>query len=190
MARAPVREGTVMIVAVYGSAAPKPGTPLYQNALELGRLLAQAGHTVMTGGYGGTMEAVSRGAAEAGGATLGVTCAEIEQYRPGKANPWVQQEIRTQTLPQRLEVLTRQPDAMIALPGGIGTLCEISLALNLMVISPAPPKPFILIGTSWEKVFRQFFTVNHEMINELDQPRVQFARDPLDAVTYLQKSLS
>jgi len=53
-----------MIVAVYGSAAPKPGTPLYQNALELGRLLAQAGHTVMTGGYGGTMEAVSRGAAE------------------------------------------------------------------------------------------------------------------------------
>jgi len=189
MARAPVREGTVMIVAVYGSAAPKPGTPLYQNALELGRLLAQAGHTVMTGGYGGTMEAVSRGAAEAGGATLGVTCAEIEQYRPGKANPWVQQEIRTQTLPQRLEVLTRQPDAMIALPGGIGTLCEISLALNLMVISPAPPKPFILIGTSWEKVFRQFFTVNHEMINELDQPRVQFARDPIDAVTYLQKSL-
>lgn len=189
MARAPVREGTVMIVAVYGSAAPKPGTPLYQNALELGRLLAQAGHTVMTGGYGGTMEAVSRGAVEAGGATLGVTCAEIEQYRPGSANPWVQQEIRTQTLPQRLEVLTRQPDAMIALPGGIGTLCEISLALNLMVISPAPPKPFILIGTSWEKVFRQFFTVNHEMINELDQPRVQFARDPIDAVTYLQKSL-
>ena len=178
-----------MIVAVYGSAAPKPGSPLYQNALELGRLLAQAGHTVMTGGYCGTMEAVSRGASEAGGTTLGVTCAEIEQYRPGKANPWVQQEIRTQTLPQRLEVLTRQPDAMIALPGGIGTLCEISLALNLMVISPAPPKPFILIGTSWEKVFRQFFTVNHEMINELDQPRVQFARDPIDAVTYLQKSL-
>ena len=179
-----------MIVAVYGSAAPKPGTPFYQNALELGRLLAQAGHTVMTGGYGGTMEAVSRGAAEAGGATLGVTCAEIEQYRPGGANPWVQQEIRTQTLPQRLEVLTRQPDAMIALPGGIGTLCEISLALNLMVISPAPPKPFILIGTSWEKVFQQFFTVNHEMINDLDQARVQFAPDPLDAVTYLQKSLS
>ena len=111
-----------MIVAVYGSAAPKPGNPLYQNALELGRLLAQAGHTVMTGGYGGTMEAVSRGAAETGGATLGVTCAEIEQYRPGGANPWVQQEIRTQTLPQRLEVLTRQPDAMIALPGSIGTL--------------------------------------------------------------------
>jgi len=79
---------------------------------------------------------------------------------------------------------------MIALPGGIGTLCEISLALNLMVISPAPPKPFILIGTSWEKVFRQFFTVNHEMINDLDQARVQFARDPLEAVTYLQKSLS
>ena len=48
-----------MIVAVYGSAAPAPGTSLYQGALELGRFLAQAGHTVMTGGYWGTMEAVS-----------------------------------------------------------------------------------------------------------------------------------
>jgi len=179
-----------MIVAVYGSAAPKPGTPLYQNALELGRLLAQAGYTVMTGGYSGTMEAVSRGAAEAGGTTLGVTCAEIEQYRPGKANPWVQQEIRTQTLLQRLEVLTRQPDAMIALPGGIGTLCEISLALNLMVITPGAPKPIILIGDGWEKVFRQFFTLNHEMINDLDQARLQFAREPSEALAWLQNSFS
>ena len=179
-----------MIVAVYGSAAPKPGTPLYQNALELGRLLAQAGYTVMTGGYSGTMEAVSRGTAEAGGTTLGVTCAEIEQYRPGKANPWVQQEIRTQTLLQRLEVLTRQPDAMIALPGGIGTLCEISLALNLMVITPGAPKPFILIGDGWEKVFRQFFTLNHEMINDLDQARLQFAHDPSEALAWLQNSFS
>ena len=179
-----------MIVAVYGSAAPKPGSSLYQNALGLGRLLAQAGHTVMTGGYCGTMEAVSRGASEAGGTTLGVTCAEIEQYRPGGANPWVQQEIRTQTLPQRLEVLTRQPDAMIALPGGIGTLCEISLALNLMVITPGASKPFIIIGTGWEKVFREFFTLNHEMINDLDQARLQFAQDPVEAVACLQKSLT
>lgn len=179
-----------MIVAVYGSAAPAPGSTLYQSALGLGRLLAQAGYTVMTGGYIGTMEAVSRGAVEAGGTTLGVTCAEIEQYRPGKANPWVQQEIRTQTLLERLEVLTRQPDAMIALPGGIGTLCEISLALNLMVITPGAPKPFILIGDGWEKVFRQFFTLNHEMINDLDQTRLQFARDPSEALAWLQNSFS
>lgn len=179
-----------MIVAVYGSAAPAPGTTLYQSALELGRLLAQAGYTVMTGGYIGTMEAVSRGAVEAGGTTLGVTCAEIEQYRPGGANPWVQQEIRTQTLLERLEVLTRQPDAMIALPGGIGTLCEISLALNLMVITPGAPKPFILIGDGWEKVFRQFFTLNHEMINDLDQARLQFAHDPSEALAWLQNSFS
>jgi hypothetical protein len=178
-----------MIVAVFGSAAPAPGTSLYQSALELGRLLAQVGHTVMTGGYCGTMEAVSHGAVEAGGVTIGVTCAEIEQYRPGGANPWVQQEIHTQTLPQRLEVLTRQPDAMIALPGGIGTLCEISLALNLMVITPGASKPFILIGSGWEKVFGQFFTLNHEMINDLDQARMQFAHDPSEAVACLQKSL-
>ena len=178
-----------MIVAVYGSAAPAPGNPLYQTALELGQLLAHAGYTVMTGGYGGTMEAVSRGAAEAGGTTLGITCAEIEQHRPGSANLWVQQEVHTQTLLERLEILTRQPDAMIALPGGVGTLCEISLALNRMVISSAPPKPFILIGTGWQQTFQQFFTLNHEMISDLDQARLQFALSPSEAVACLQKSL-
>jgi len=174
-----------LIVAVYGSAAPLPGSTLYQMGLELGRLLAQAGHTVMTGGYCGTMEAVSRGAAEAGGKTIGVTCAEIERYRPGGANPWVQQEIRTATLPERLDVLTSQPEAMIALPGGIGTLCEISLALNRMLISPAAPKPLILIGSAWQETFRQFFAHNHDMINAADQERVKYARTPAEAVTFL-----
>jgi len=79
-----------MIIAVYGSAKPTAGDALYEEARRLGALLARQGHTVMTGGYCGTMEAVSRGAAEAGGNTIGVTCAEIERYRPGGANPWVQ----------------------------------------------------------------------------------------------------
>ncbi len=62
-----------MIIAVYGSARPAAGEALYEDARRLGALLAQQGHTVMTGGYCGMMEAVSRGAAEAGGSTIGVT---------------------------------------------------------------------------------------------------------------------
>lgn len=55
-----------MNVTVFGGSQPKPGTPAYEEARQLGELLAQRGHTVLTGGYIGTMEAVSRGAAHAG----------------------------------------------------------------------------------------------------------------------------
>ncbi|MFZ3071111.1 MAG: LOG family protein [Anaerolineaceae bacterium] len=178
-----------MIIAVYGSANTKPDEPLYQNALELGRLLAQAGHTVMTGGYCGTMEAVSRGAADAGGKTIGVTCEEIDSWRPGGANPWVQVEISTPTLTKRLDYLTRQPDAMIALPGGIGTLCEITLALNLMAIASTPAKPCILIGPEWQSTYQTFFSQNGAYISEADQARLYFAPDASNAVSLLNHTL-
>lgn len=170
-----------MIIAVYGSARPAAGGSLYEDARRLGALLAQQGHTVMTGGYCGTMEAVSKGAAEAGGNTIGVTCAEIERYRPGGANPWVQVDIRTETLNQRLEVLTRQPDAMIALPGGIGTLAEISLALNLSVISPDRAKPIVLIGPAWREAYDTFIKQNNGLISQEDFEHVRFCQTPEEA---------
>jgi uncharacterized protein (TIGR00725 family) len=61
------------VVAVFGGHAPAPGSADYEMARELGRRLAEAGFIVMSGGYGGTMEAVSRGAREAGGLAIGVT---------------------------------------------------------------------------------------------------------------------
>src|SRR5690606_16486103 len=75
------QKGSVMTmtVSVYGGGSPKPGDPAYQQAYELGRLLAEAGYTVMTGGYSGTMEATSRGAKEAGGYVIGVTVGLFER---------------------------------------------------------------------------------------------------------------
>ena len=170
-----------MIIAVYGSARPAAGDALYEDARRLGALLARQGHTVMTGGYCGMMEAVSRGAEEAGGKTIGVTCAEIERYRPSGANPWVQVNIHTETLNQRLEVLTRQPDAMIALPGGIGTLAELSLALNLSVISPDCAKPLVLIGPAWRKTLETFYAQNNSLTSREDMERVRFCLTPEEA---------
>ncbi len=71
-----------MKVSVFGSSQPKEGSMAYAEAQELGKLLAQRGHIVLTGGYMGTMEAVSRGAAEAGGHVIGVTCEDIERLAP------------------------------------------------------------------------------------------------------------
>jgi uncharacterized protein (TIGR00725 family) len=63
-----------MKVSVFGGSQPREGDAAYAEAMELGRLLAERGHIVLTGGYIGTMEAVSRGARQAGGHVIGVTC--------------------------------------------------------------------------------------------------------------------
>src|SRR5512143_776713 len=141
-----------MNISVFGGSQPKEGDPGYLEALELGKLLAEAGHTVLTGGYIGTMEAVSRGAYEAGGHVIGVTCDDIEAWRKVKANPWVKEERRFPTLEGRLNELVHACDAALALPGGPGTLTEIALTWNLMIVDAMPRKPLILIGTGWESV--------------------------------------
>ncbi|HLE92709.1 MAG TPA: LOG family protein, partial [Anaerolineales bacterium] len=123
-----------MKITVFGGSQPKEGDAAYAEAQDLGRLLAERGHTVLTGGYIGTMEAVSRGACEAGGHVIGVTCEDIEAWRPIKANAWVKEEIRKKTLIERLHALIHDSDAALALPGGAGTLAEISLMWNLMIV--------------------------------------------------------
>ena len=158
-----------MNVTVFGSARPKPGDSLYEEAFELGTLLGQAGHTVITGGYGGTMEAVSRGASEAGAHVIGVTCEEIECWRSTPANPWVKHEMQEQTLIDRMMRLMDQGDAFVALPGGVGTFSEIILLWNHLVIDAVLAKPVILIGPGWKQVFDQFFMSFGHYISEEDR---------------------
>ncbi len=174
-----------MIVSVFGSAAPLPGQPLYQDGLELGRLLGEHGFSVMTGGYCGTMEAVSRGANEAGATVVGVTCRQIEDFRPTGPNSWVNQVQPTDLLSERIEVLTSQADAFIALPGGIGTLVEISMVFNKMVISSIPSQVLILIGDGWERTFETFFNGQAENVNDRTRQLPHFAKDPQEAVRIL-----
>ena len=177
------------IVSVFGSALPVPGQSSYQNALELGHLLGRSGFSVMTGGYCGTMEAVSRGANGAGVNVIGVTCKQIEDYRPSGANDWVTQVLPTDLLSERIEVLTSQADAFIALPGGIGTLAEVAMVFNKMAISSIPSRILILIGESWKQTFEAFFNGQAENVSNYVQSIPKFAKDPQDAVMLLIKSL-
>ena len=176
-----------MNVTVFGGASPKPGQSEYRQALRLGRLLAEEGHTVLTGGYMGTMEAVSRGAAEAGGHTIGVTCEEIERWRASQANPWVQEIWSRSTLTDRLVALMDSSDALIALPGGPGTLTEISLAWNRMVIEALSPRPLIVIGPGWRMVFSQLFTSQDSNIAEAQRRLLTFVDEVDQAVKMLRK---
>jgi len=179
-----------MNISVFGGSQPKEGSPAYQRAYELGKLLAEAGHIVLTGGYIGTMEAVSRGAAEAGGHVIGVTCDEIERWRPVKANGWVKEEWRREKLLERLHALVEGCDAAIALPGGPGTLTEIALTWNLMIIGAITPRPLILVGDGWQIIFDQVYESFGEYIPANQREPVQFAKDVNSAVGLLESYAS
>ncbi len=175
-----------MNVSVFGGSQPQAGSTAYAEAQELGKLLAGRGHVVLTGGYIGTMEAVSRGAAEAGGHVIGVTCEDIEHWRAIGPNAWVKEEWRRKTLMDRLMGLIEGCDAALALPGGPGTLTEISLTWNLMIIGSLHRRPLILIGNGWQNVFNQAFTSMDSYTSATQKELLQFAPDIKSAVTMLE----
>ncbi len=172
-------------VAVFGSSSPKPGEPAYEQAYRLGRLLGQRGLTVLTGGYIGTMEAVSRGVVETGGHSVGVTCEEIERWRPVAPNPWVQEEWRATTLIERLRLLITRAEGALALPGGPGTLTEVALFWNHLVIQAVPPRPLVLIGEGWRRTFEAFFAAQGAFVPESQRAWLRFAADEAEAVAQL-----
>jgi uncharacterized protein (TIGR00730 family) len=138
------------VVTVFGAAAMQPTDPDYIQAEHLGSLLATSGYAVMTGGYFGAMEAVSKGARSAGGHVIGVTVSWFEG--PGKRsgpNVYNDEVIRYDSLRDRLLHLIDHCDAAIALPGGIGTLSEISLMWSFLQVGEVTPKPFVLLGDFW-----------------------------------------
>jgi uncharacterized protein (TIGR00730 family) len=166
-----------MRITVFGGSAPKPNEPAYNEAYRLGRYIGEAGHTVLTGGYIGTMEAVSRGAAEAGGHVVGVTCDEIESWRSVAPNPWIKEEIRFPTVRERLYKLVEDCDAAFALPGGVGTLAEIAVMWNQIQTHAMRPRPLILIGEGWKNMFEQWFTINGVYIPPDHRRLISFATD-------------
>jgi uncharacterized protein (TIGR00730 family) len=178
-----------MNITVFGGAQPKEGSPAYEEARELGKMLAGRGHVVTTGGYMGTMEAVSRGASEAGGYVVGVTCKDIEDWRGSKANIWVKEERKKKTLFERLQSLIESCDAAIALPGGAGTLAEISLMWNLMIVESLPPRPLTLVGSGWQSTFDQFFKEFQTYMSMRDRDLIFFAHDIKTAVEKMEAGI-
>ena len=173
--------------SVFGGSQPREGDEAYTEAHALGKLLAERGHTVLTGGYIRTMEAVSRGANEAGGHVIGVTCSDIERWRPRAANPWVIEEIKRETLIERLHTLIHESDAAFALAGGAGTLTEIALTWNLMIVDALHRRPLILVGRGWQSTFDQFFQELGSYMTAQQREILQFAPDVPTAVKMLEE---
>lgn len=172
------------IVTVFGGGRPKPTDTAYAEAELLGRLLAEAGYAVQTGGYAGTMEAASKGAQAAGGHVIGVTVGLFDRdgQRP---NPYIDEIISFETLSERLLHLVKASEASIALPGGLGTLSEVALTWSLLQVAEVPPRPFILIGEQWGDLMQTFYG-DGSYIREADMHLWRVVRTPEQAVTLLR----
>ncbi|MFZ0961975.1 MAG: LOG family protein [Terriglobia bacterium] len=140
-------------ITVFGSSLPGEGSAAYAEAQHLGRLLAEAGYAVCNGGYAGLMEASARGARQAGGHTVGITCV----IWPRPANPYIVEEVRTRSFPERLMTLIERGDAYVVLPGGTGTLAELALCWEMMNKSSLSKtvggrKPLLVMAPYWQPV--------------------------------------
>ena len=118
------------IVTLFGGARVSEDSPLYAGCIELGRLLAEAGFAVASGGYTGVMEAVLRGASEAGAYTIGYTCATFQ--RDFQPNRWVAEERKTRVLSTRIQRLLTPMDCAPALSGmPVGAACSQKLLADV-----------------------------------------------------------
>lgn len=177
-------------ITVFGGSQIKPSDSEYAIALELGEHLGRHGYTVLTGGYMGAMEAVSRGAAEAGAHVIGVTCNDIEAWRPVGPNPWLKEEIRMNTLLERMLHLINSCDAALALPGGVGTLTEVMLTWNLLLTESITPRPLILIGAQWQGFIDNYIRAFQSYIPERQRSWISTALDISTVIRQLQEILS
>lgn len=167
-------------VTVFGSSRVTAAEAGYQDARRLGRLLARAGYTVCSGGYGGAMEAVSQGVTEAGGTVIGITVALWAKRV--KANTWLAEEVVTPDLFDRLRCLI-ESDAYVALPGGPGTLGEVALVWNLFQTDSIGLRPLVLVGPQWRQLIRCFETGLR--IEPRDLALLQFADSVEDVLPLL-----
>lgn len=175
------------VISVFGANASAPGSADYEAARDLGRRLAKLGMVVQTGGYGGIMEAASRGASEAGGHVIGVTCTLFEETLALRANHWVHEEIKQPTLRTRVVYLVEHCDGIVVMPGGIGTLSELALAWSFMQVGEIPRKPFIAVGGQWQRTLAAFVNANYIAARDLEL--LTLVRTPVEAVRLLQQQL-
>ncbi len=176
------------VITVFGSSYPKPGSADYEAARNLGRQLAQAGFAVQSGGYYGIMAGVSQGASEGGGHTIGITCTQIERFRGIVANQWVLEEIKRDTLRERLLYLVEHCDGAIIMNGGIGTLSELALMWSLVQVSELSPRPMITVGGLWQRTLAAF--MDNDYITPEHQKLVLSVRTVDEAVKKMQELLS
>jgi len=135
-------------VSIFGSTRARPGDEVYQKAERIGQLLAENGFSVITGGGPGAMEAANKGAAQAGGKSIGLN---IELPLEQKPNPYANITLKYRYFFVRKVMFVKYAVAYIILPGGFGTMDELFESVTLIQTHKIKPFPVILVGSNYWK---------------------------------------
>jgi uncharacterized protein (TIGR00730 family) len=137
-------------VTIYGSAQLRPDNELYSQTEEIARRLGEMGFSIITGGGPGVMEAANKGALEAGAASVGLNI-ELPEEQAG--NAYTTKSITFSHFFARKVMLVKYASAFIIMPGGLGTLDEVTEVLTLIQTHKIKPFPVILFNSSYWKGF-------------------------------------
>ncbi|MCX7982867.1 MAG: TIGR00730 family Rossman fold protein [Syntrophales bacterium] len=174
-------------VTIFGSARVTPDDPYYKKAELLGRHLAKAGFAVITGGGPGIMEAANKGAAEAGGKSVGMNIRLPFEQKP---NPYANVHIDYKYFFIRKVMFIKYAVAYVILPGGFGTMDELFEALTLIQTKRIKSFPVILMGSDFWRGMLDW--IRNTMLSEgkilpEDLHLIDVIDDPEEVVRHIQR---
>jgi uncharacterized protein (TIGR00730 family) len=187
--------GITPAVTIYGSARLKPGSSDYEKTREIARLIGKEGFNIITGGGPGAMEAANLGAQEAGVKSAGLN---IQLPEEQVCNAFTNISLHFNHFFVRKIMLVKYSTAFVIIPGGLGTLDELTEVLTLIQTHKIKPFPVILYNsTYWKGLFEwlRSNTLANGYIDEEDLKLLRLSDDPQEIVEiikswYLRQSIS
>jgi uncharacterized protein (TIGR00730 family) len=176
-------------VSVFGSTRIKPGDEVYQKAEQIGKLLAENGFAVITGGGPGTMEAANKGAISAGGKSIGLN---IELPLEQKPNPYTNITLNFRYFFVRKVMFVKYAVAYIILPGGFGTMDELLESITLIQTKKIKPFPVILAGSNYWRGFLEWIkemVLKEGKISSADLDILQVIDEPGEIIRAIKKTV-
>jgi uncharacterized protein (TIGR00730 family) len=176
-------------VSIFGSTRVKPGDAVYQKAEQIGKLLAENGFAVITGGGPGVMEAANKGAFSAGGKSIGLN---IELPLEQKPNPYTNITLNFRYFFVRKVMFVKYAVAYIILPGGFGTLDELLESMTLIQTKKIRPFPVILVGSEYWRGFLDWMkevVLKDEKISLADLEILQMIDEPGEIIRTIKKTV-
>jgi uncharacterized protein (TIGR00730 family) len=174
-------------VSIFGSARTEPDDPQYKIAENLSALFVKNGFGVITGGGGGIMEAANKGAAEAGGTSVGLNIRLPFEQKP---NSYATLQMEFNYFFIRKVMFIKYAAAYVVMPGGFGTLDELFEVMTLVQTQRIRPFPIILVGTQYWRglldwIHKQLLA--QRLISPKDLDIIQLMDDPEDIVSAVRK---
>jgi uncharacterized protein (TIGR00730 family) len=174
-------------ITIFGSARFREDHRYYAMARVTARLLARYGFAIMTGGGPGIMEAANRGAQEGNGLSVGCNITLPLEQEP---NDYLDKFVEFNYFYARKVMLMRYSCALLALPGGFGTLDEVTEAITLIQTKKISGYPIVMMGVEYWQPFKHFISTTlrgYQTIGKEDLDLVYFTDEPADALSYIAR---